>query len=433
MNMIEIIAKKRDKKVLSTEEIQFWIDGIVGKSIPDYQSSALLMAIVLNSMESKEVADLTEAMMNSGDVLDLSQIEGIKVDKHSTGGVGDKTSIVLTPLVASCGVKVAKMSGRGLGHTGGTLDKLESIEGFDIFLNNDEFVNIVNTVGCSIIGQSANLVPADKTLYALRDVTSTVQSIPLIASSIMSKKLAASTDTILLDVKVGDGAFMKTIDQATTLSKAMIEIGRHLNKDVRAILSNMNQPLGNTIGNALEIKEAVLTLQNKGPKDFEELCLDAASIMLTQAKVVSNYEEGYKLAKSKLESNEAYDKLLEWIGAQKGNVEVIKDLSKLPQSKYVTELYSELSGYINEIKTEQLGHLSMLLGGGRQTKDDIINYAVGLELVAKTGQKVKSGDAIMKIYHDCDLTEELLRMAHTSFVIEETAKEVDSLIIKVID
>ncbi|NLW28352.1 MAG: thymidine phosphorylase [Erysipelothrix sp.] len=433
MNMIEIIAKKRDKQVLSTEEIQFWIDGIVNKSIPDYQSSALLMAIVLNSMETKEVADLTEAMMKSGDILDLSQIGGIKVDKHSTGGVGDKTSIVLTPLVASCGVKVAKMSGRGLGHTGGTLDKLESIEGFDIFLDNDEFVDVVNTVGCSIIGQTANLVPADKTLYALRDVTSTVQSIPLIASSIMSKKLAASTDTILLDVKVGDGAFMKTIEQATALSEAMIEIGRHLNKDVRAILSNMNQPLGSTIGNALEIKEAVLTLQNKGPKDFKELCLDAASIMLTQAKVVSNYEEGYKLAQQKLQSGEAYAKLLEWISAQKGNIEVIKDLSKLPQSKYVTELNSEKSGFINEIKTEQLGHLSMLLGGGRQTKDDVINYAVGLELVAKTGQKVQIGEPIIKIYHDKDLTEQLIRMAHDSYVIENTIKETDPLILKVID
>lgn len=433
MNMIEIIAKKRDKKELSKEEIRFWINGIVDKSIPDYQSSALLMAIVLNSMESREVADLTEAMMTSGDVLDLSQIDGIKVDKHSTGGVGDKTSIVLTPLVASCGVKVAKMSGRGLGHTGGTLDKLESIEGFDIFLNNDEFVNVVNTVGCSIIGQSANLVPADKTLYALRDVTATVQSIPLIASSIMSKKLAASTDTILLDVKVGDGAFMKTIDQATALSKTMIEIGKHLNKDVRAILSNMNQPLGNTIGNALEIKEAVLTLQNKGPKDFQELCLDAASIMLTQAKIVNNYQDGYKLAKSKLESGEAYEKLLEWIGAQKGNVEVIKDINKLPQSKYTTVLKSKFTGFINEIKTEQLGHLSMLLGGGRQTKDDVINYAVGLELIVKTGQNVQVGDSILKIYHDNDLSNQLINMAYDSFVIENTAKPIDALILKVID
>ena len=285
MRFIDIINKKRDKMELTREEIQFWIDGVVNGSIPDYQTSSLLMAIVLNGMTETETANLAESMMYSGDVLDLSNIPGIKADKHSTGGVGDKTSMALGPMVAACGLKVAKMSGRGLGHTGGTLDKLESIEGFNCFISEEQFMKQVEEIGISIIGQTADLVPADKKLYALRDVTGTVRSIPLIASSIMSKKLASGSNTILLDVKYGEGAFMRTVEEAVELAEAMISIGNNLGRNTVAMITDMNQPLGNTIGNSLEVIEAVETLKGHGPKDFTELCMQAGEIMLMQGKI----------------------------------------------------------------------------------------------------------------------------------------------------
>lgn len=433
MNLVDLIAKKRDKQVLSADEIHFWINQITSKQAPDYQSAALLMAILLNGMNDTETSELTLAMMHSGDVIDLSEIEGITVDKHSTGGVGDKTSLVLTPLVAACGLKVAKMSGRGLGHTGGTLDKLESISGFNIFLDNQAFVKQVNEVGCAIIGQTANLVPADKALYALRDVTATVQSIPLIASSIMSKKLAASTQTILLDVKVGDGAFMKTTEQAVLLAETMIAIGKHLNRDVRAMLTDMNQPLGNMIGNALEVREAVETLQNKGPHDFENLCLHAASIMLVQGQLVENYQAGYDLAKECLRSGKAFEKFCQWIKAQGGDIQQIHDFSHLPSSPYKTPFRHPQHGYLVAIHTEALGHLAMLLGGGRQKKDDSIDYGVGLELLVKKGQPVEKNQPVMNIYHNSALTDELLDLAQSCFEFSETKPLLEPLILKVID
>ena len=320
------------------------------------------MAIVLNGMNEEEIGNLTESMMHSGDVVDLSGIEGIKVDKHSTGGVGDKTSIVLGPLVAAAGGKVAKMSGRGLGHTGGTLDKLESIEGFNPYLNQNEFIDVVNKVGCAIIGQSENLVKADKILYSLRDVTGTVDSIALIASSIMSKKLASGSDAIVLDVKIGEGAFMKDIESGRKLAKTMIAIGKHLNRDVRAVLSNMNQPLGRAIGNSLEVIEAIETLQNRGPKEFEELCINSAAIMLTQGKQVNNYEEGRELALETLRSGKAFDKLVDFVEAQGGNSEQIKNTKLLPMAKNSLSLKSNKTGWISDIDALELGKLSMHLG-----------------------------------------------------------------------
>lgn len=433
MNLIDIIIKKRDGLALTEHEIQYWIDQVTNQSSPDYQSAALLMAIVLNGMNSEEIANLTKSMMHSGDVIDLSLINGLTVDKHSTGGVGDKTSLVLTPLVAACGLKVAKMSGRGLGHTGGTLDKLESIEGFDIFLENHEFSNQVNKVGCALIGQTGNLVPADKALYALRDVTGTVQSIPLIASSIMSKKLAASTNCILLDVKVGDGAFMKTQSEAKELAKTMISIGKSLGRDVRAMITSMNQPLGNGIGNAIEVVEAIETLKCEGPKDFTHLCLTAASIMLVQGKKANNYDEGYRLAKNTLESGAAFEKFKEWIIAQKGNISQIENPLLLPQSQYKTEIKSISDGYISKIETEQLGHLAMLLGGGRLKKEDSINYAVGFNLKTKLNAQIQKGDTLCLVSHDQTLSNEFIQSIIHCFHITDHPQPEEPLIFEILD
>ena len=334
MRIVDVINKKKNGEVLTSEEIKFFINGYVEGIIPDYQASALLMAILLKGMNKEETFYLTEAMLNSGKIVDLSMIKGVKVDKHSTGGVGDKTSLVLGPLVASAGVKLAKMSGRGLGHTGGTLDKLESIPSFDVNLSSEEFIKQVQNVGMAIIGQTADLVPADKKLYALRDVTGTVDSIPLIASSIMSKKLASGADTILLDVKFGEGAFMKTMEDAQKLAHLMVEIGRYFKKDTRAEITAMGEPLGNAIGNSLEVKEAVETLLGKGPKDLTELCLDSGATMLLQAKVVSTRDEGRKLLENNLYSGKAYKVFLEFVKAQHGDVSYIENLDKFPVALY---------------------------------------------------------------------------------------------------
>lgn len=433
MNIIEIIEKKRDKERLTKQEIQFWIDGVVDGSIQTYQTSALLMAIVLNEMSAEEIGDLTESMMHSGVVMDLGAIEGIKVDKHSTGGVGDKTSLVLTPLVAASGGKVAKMSGRGLGHTGGTLDKLESIPGYNIYLNTDEFIEQVNNVGCAIIGQSESLVKADKILYSLRDVTATVDSIALIASSIMSKKLASGSDAIVLDVKIGEGAFMKTIEDGRTLAQTMIGIGKHLNRDVKAVLSNMNQPLGYAIGNALEVKEAIATLQNKGPKEFETLCIDTAALMLQQAQVVKSFEDGQALALETLHSGKAFDKFVEWIEAQGGRKEFVINPDLLPHSQHQRAVTAPVSGYIEDVQALELGHISMLLGGGRQKAEDEINYGVGLVLNTKVGNQVNEGETLLTIHYDGELSDELVKRAENCFTITQTQTQAIEPILEMID
>lgn len=403
MRFLDIIEKKKNKLTLSDEEIQFWIDGVTDGTIPDYQTSALLMAIVLNGMDDRETAKLAEAMMNSGHVMDLSSIGGIKADKHSTGGVGDKTSLALGAMVAACGLKVAKMSGRGLGHTGGTLDKLESIRGFNCFLTEDQFKIQVQEIGLAIIGQTGDLVPADKKLYALRDVTATVNSIPLIASSIMSKKLASGANTILLDVKYGEGAFMKTIEDAKILAQAMISIGKRLGRNTIAMITDMDQPLGNTIGNALEVQEAIETVRGKGPKDFTELCMRAGEIMLVQGQLASTKEEARRLLEEAVSSGRAFEKLAQMVKYQGGDLEQIKNTDLLPKAKYVTEIRSREAGYISRIHSMQLGILAMKLGAGRATKSDPINYAVGLKMAVKKGDKVEEGDLLCRVYHDEEL------------------------------
>lgn len=425
MRFVDIIEKKKNKLELSDEEIKFWIDGVTDETIPDYQTSALLMAIVLNGMNDHETAKLAECMMNSGDVLDLSDIKGIKSDKHSTGGVGDKTSLALGPIISACGLKLAKMSGRGLGHTGGTLDKLESIEGFNVFLKEEEFKKQVNEIGFAIIGQTGELVPADKKLYALRDVTATVDSIPLIASSIMSKKLASGSDTILLDVKYGEGAFMHTVDDAKKLARAMINIGKKLGKDTRAMITDMNQPLGNTIGNALEVKEAIETVKGNGPKDFTELVLTAGEIMLIQGKIAENKNEARKILEDAINSGKAFEQLKKMVKYQGGNVKQIEDPSLLPQAKYQTEMKSKNAGYIDHIHSMNLGILSMKLGGGRERKEDKINYAVGLEMKVKKGDKVEKGDSLAIVYHDKKLTDEWIESFYQTFTYsKEKTKEI---------
>ena len=403
MRMVDIIIKKRMKQELSEEEIKFFVKGYANdNTIPDYQASALTMAILLNGMNAKETSLLTDAMKNSGEVIDLSMIKGIKVDKHSTGGVGDKTSLVLGPLVASCGAPVAKMSGRGLGHTGGTLDKMESIPGMSINLTEKQFIDQVNNIGIAIMGQTSELVPADKKLYSLRDVTGTVESLPLIASSIMSKKLATGSDAICLDVKYGSGAFCKTIDDARDLARAMVDIGTHLNKNTKAVLSNMEQPLGNAIGNILEVKEAVNTLNGKGPQDLVELCMDIGSLMLVQANVCNNEENAKVLLKENLDNGKAFNKLLEFIKAQGGDISYLKDLSKFDVASKVVDIYASQDGYISKMDALTLGNAAMKLGAGREKKEDIIDYTAGIVLACKVGDYVKKGDKLLTIHTNVD-------------------------------
>lgn len=419
MRFLDLIEKKREGFELTEEEIQFWIDGFVKGSIPDYQVSSLLMAIVLKGMNAKETTALTLAMMNSGDILDLSKITGIKVDKHSTGGVGDKTSLVLGPMVASLGAKVAKMSGRGLGHTGGTIDKLESISGFNVAIPTEDFIKQVEQVGLSIVGQSGNLVPADKKLYALRDVTGTVPSIPLIASSIMSKKLASGADTILLDVKYGDGAFMNTPQQATILAKAMIDIGTMMKRDVKALITDMNLPLGNAVGNALEVKEAIATLKGQGPADLTELCVKAGAVMLKQAKLYTDLNEAETALIGQLHNGQALAKLAQMVQAQGGNPDQIHHPETLPDSQFKTEIQATQSGWIAAMHTTQLGHLAMVLGAGRATKEDTINPAVGFILARKTGEFVKIGDVLATIYHDGPLSESWISDFRAAYILND--------------
>jgi len=398
MRPYDIIYKKREGEVLSTEEIEFLIEGFTQGEIPDYQMSAWAMAVFFQGMNSKETADLTMAMVASGERLDLSSISGVKVDKHSTGGVGDTTTLVLGPLVAAAGVPVAKLSGRGLGHTGGTIDKLESIPGFRTDLSMEGFVRNVNKIGLAVAGQTRKLTPADKKLYALRDVTATVESIPLIASSIMSKKIAGGADGIVLDVKTGDGAFMNQIENSRKLAQAMVAIGKEIGKETIAVISDMNQPLGRAIGNALEVKEAIQTLLGKGSPELLELCLTIGSNMLMIAGKVKDFEEGYGLLKEQLNSGKALQKFKEFVGAQGGNQFVVEDLSILPQAEIQVEVQAGTDGYISNIKTRELGLVAMAIGAGRATKKDIIDPAVGVVINKRRGDKVLKGDTLAVLH-----------------------------------
>ena len=400
MRFTDIIEKKKTNQALTDEEIQFWIDGVTDGSIPDYQTSALLMAIVFNGMDERETATLAEAMMNSGDVIDLSCIEGIKADKHSTGGVGDKTSMALGAMVAACGLKVAKMSGRGLGHTGGTIDKLESFDGFSVEMSKDEFIDNVNKIKLAVGGQTGDLAPADKKLYALRDVTGTVDNVSLIASSIMSKKIAAGADAIVLDVKVGDGAFMKTPEAARELATEMVEIGKHVGRNTVAIISDMDQPLGYAIGNALEVKEAIDTLKGKGPKDLLELCLTLGSNMVVLAGAAKDTDEAREMLMETITSGKAIEKFKEFVEAQGGDSSVIDDTSNFHNAKYIIPVKATKDGVVSKIHAQNIGLVAMELGAGRATKDSIIDLAVGIVLEKKRGDKVKKGDVIAYIHAD---------------------------------
>ncbi|WP_302486099.1 pyrimidine-nucleoside phosphorylase [uncultured Megamonas sp.] len=421
MRMVDIIEKKRDGKELTTAEINFFIEGYTKGDIPDYQASALAMAIYFQDMNDRERADLTRAMVESGDTIDLSGIEGIKVDKHSTGGVGDTTTLVLAPLVASLGVPVAKMSGRGLGHTGGTIDKLESIAGFHVELTREQFIDLVNRDKVAVIGQSGNLTPADKKLYALRDVTGTVNSIPLIASSIMSKKIAAGADAIVLDVKTGDGAFMKTQKDAEELAHAMVRIGNHVGRKTIAIISDMSQPLGFAIGNALEVKEAIETLQGKGPKDLTELVLTLGSQMVILAGKAKTTEEAKEMLLDAIHSGKALAKFKDFLTNQGGDASIVDDLTKLPQAKYKIELPAKQSGYISRMVADEIGVASMILGAGRATKEDVIDLAVGLVLHKKVGDKVEEGESILTIYSNRENVEDVKQKLYDNIFIADIA------------
>lgn len=423
MTIIDIINKKKEKKELTHEEIKFFIDGMLKGSIQDYQISALLMAIVLNGMTFEETKYLTLEMLNSGEKVDLSSISGIVVDKHSTGGVGDKVTLILGPLLASMGIKIAKMSGRGLGHTGGTIDKLESIPGYQVALSSDEFLKQVNDIGISIISQTGNICPADKKLYALRDVTGTVDSIPLIASSIMSKKIASGADIIFLDVKVGNGALMKDLDSARELARTMVEIGKSFDKTVICILTNMNEPLGYAIGNALEVKESIETLKGYGMKDVVELIVSIAGLIVSECNKI-NLETAKNMCLKKLYSGDAYKKLEELVTCQHG------DLSKLKLAEKNITINSVKNGYINNIDSLGLGEIARLIGAGRLSKDDIIDYSVGLTLNKKVGDYVNVGDELLTVY----LNEKDVKLEDilNCYEIDEERKEPLPLIYEII-
>lgn len=417
MRMVDIITKKRDGGVLTNEEIDFFIDGYVEGKIPDYQVSSLLMAIVFKGMTNEEIVHLTDRMEHSGDVMDLSSIPGKKVDKHSTGGVGDKTSLALGPMVAACGAVVAKMSGRGLGHTGGTLDKLESIPGLNVFMEQEKFMEILKSNGVAIAGQTGTLVPADKKLYALRDVTGTVESIPLIASSVMSKKLASGSDCILLDVKFGNGAFMKTREDAKKLAKIMCAIGNSLNRDTRAVLTSMEQPLGHAVGNSLEVKEAIDTLHGHGPKDFQDLCYQSGAIMLEQAGIVKDEKEGLAMLHKVVEDGSAFEKFRQMVIAQGGDVSYIDHPEKFPVSKNVIEIKASKPGYIKQIVALEIGESAMRLGAGRETFDDVIDMSAGIVLSKKVGDKVSKGDVLCTVYTNKEEYAQILKDIENAFTI----------------
>ena len=419
--MLEIIEKKKNKEALSQKEIEFFVDGYTKNKIPDYQMSALLMTIVINGMNDVETAYLTEAMMNSGKKINLSSIKGIKVDKHSTGGVGDKVSLVLGPIVAACGAVFAKMSGRGLGYTGGTIDKLESIEGFNCFLNEQQFKFLLKKSNIAIIGQTDNLVPADKKIYALRDVSGTVNSLPLITSSIMSKKLSTGSDAILLDVKCGSGAFMKNINEAKQLARWMINIGKKLKKDVRAEITNMEQPLGRMIGNKNEIIEVIESLKGNGDKKFMELIYSSATTLLIQAKIVKNEKEACKLIEEVIKSGKAFNKFLELIENQGGNIELIQKTNWW-KPKYKLEINATKSGYLYLKNSVILGLVAVKLGAGRNKKEDIIDNEAGIELKKVTNEKVQKNEILMVLYSSKPIDKNLSNEVKKTFEINQKPK-----------
>ncbi|HGH0766139.1 TPA: pyrimidine-nucleoside phosphorylase [Staphylococcus pseudintermedius] len=423
MRMVDIIAKKRDGHALTKEEIEFVVNGYTNDDIPDYQMSSLAMAIFFQDMTDEERAYLTMAMVESGDQIDLSNIEGIKVDKHSTGGVGDTTTLVLAPLVAALDVPVAKMSGRGLGHTGGTIDKLESVEGFHVEISEEAFVKLVNEDKVAVIGQTGNLTPADKKIYALRDVTATVNSIPLIASSIMSKKIAAGADAIVLDVKTGNGAFMKTVDDAEQLAHAMVKIGNQVGRQTMAIISDMSQPLGRAIGNALELQEAIDTLKGEGPEDLTELVLTLGSQMVVLAQKAKDLDEARGMLQEVIDNGKALEKFKTFLSNQGGDASVVDDSSKLPTAQYQFELPAKRSGVVSEMIANEIGIASMMLGAGRQTKEDVIDLAVGLVLNKKVGDRVEEGESLLTIYANSEDVEQVKQKLYDNITISDHAEQ----------
>lgn len=425
MRMVDLILKKRNGGELNEEEIRFIVEGFTNETIPDYQMSALSMAIYFNGMTEKETAALTMEMVKSGDVIDLSNIQGKKVDKHSTGGVGDKISLIVAPLVASIGIPVAKMSGRGLGHTGGTIDKLESFPGFNVELTEEQFTKQVNDIKMSIIGQTGNLTPADKRLYALRDVTATVDSIPLIASSIMSKKIAAGADSIVLDVKTGSGAFMKSFDDAKALAEEMVAIGKNVGRQTVAVITDMDQPLGFEIGNANEVKEAIEVLSGKDVTDLKTIALTIAGHMAVLGEFYQTFEEAYADLEKRMADGRALEVFRQFVAAQGGDASLVDDLSKLPQAKYETTFVAKQAGYVESIIADEVGVAAMLLGAGRATKDDQLDFAAGITLEKKVGDKVEAGDVIAVLRSNKeDMTSALERMDHayTIGATEPTAR-----------
>lgn len=431
MRMIDIIDKKRDGKSLTREEIEFFVNGYTRGEVPDYQASSLAMAIFFQDMNDEERAALTMSMVNSGERIDLSDINGIKVDKHSTGGVGDTTTLVLAPLVAAVGVPVAKMSGRGLGHTGGTIDKLESVKGFNVEISEKDFIKLVNDNQVAVIGQSGNLTPADKKLYALRDVTGTVNSIPLIASSIMSKKIAAGADAIVLDVKTGSGAFMKTLDDAEALAHAMVRIGNNVGRNTMAIISDMSQPLGNAVGNSLELKEAIATLKGNGPKDLTELVLTLGSQMVVLAEQAESLDEARQMLVDAIKTGKALNKFKTFLSNQGGDDSIVDSPEKLPSAKYQVEFKAKKDGFITEIIANEIGVASMMLGAGRQTKEDVIDLGVGIVLNKKVGEHVEKGENILTIHTNTKKIDDILNKLDNSITIESKG-EAPTLIHKII-
>ena len=432
MRMYDIIHKKRNGGELSGDEIRFFVDGYTNGSVPDYQAAAFCMAVYFQGMTEKETSELTLAMAESGDQIDLSGIDGFTVDKHSTGGVGDKTSLIVAPIVASCGGKVAKMSGRGLGHTGGTVDKLEAIPNFRTELTTDEFIKQVNNIGLCIVGQTGELAPADKKLYALRDVTATVESIPLIASSIMSKKLAAGSKGIVLDVKTGSGAFMKTFEESENLAKKMVSIGKSAGRSVTAVITNMDIPLGNSVGNSLEVIEAIKTLKGEGESDLTDVCLTLAAQMLCM--VTGEDEKAcYAMAKDAIDDGSALNKLCEMISAQGGNAGVVDDFSLFKQPKHTVEISSEREGYIEHTDAEKIGLASVILGAGREKKGDPIDSSAGIVLKKKTGDRVEKGDTLAIFYTDDESKiEEAKREFFEAFTFDNKKPPAQKLIYRII-
>ncbi|GCL70549.1 pyrimidine-nucleoside phosphorylase [Paenibacillus naphthalenovorans] len=435
MRTVDIIHKKRDGGELTKEELDFLIEGYTRGDIPDYQLSAWAMAVFFNGMTARETAELTMAMVRSGEQVDLSSIPGVKVDKHSTGGVGDTTTLILAPLVAAAGIPVAKMSGRGLGHTGGTIDKLEAIPGFEVERTKEQFLNQVKEIGLAVVGQSGNLTPADKKLYALRDVTATVESIPLIASSIMSKKIASGADAIVLDVKTGRGAFMKSLEDSVRLAKAMVEIGTEIGRETVAVITNMDEPLGPSIGNALEVREAIETLKGQGPAELTELCRELAKHMVLLGGKAQDETEAKQLVAQLLKSGEALEKLKQLIKAQGGDARVADEPDRLPEAAYRVPVPSPADGCIAAIDAEALGVTAMLLGAGRATKEDPIDLAVGIKLFKRVGDAVKTGEPLAELYMNRNEPADTARMCErtaAAFTITEAPAPRSKLIYAVV-